>query len=265
MIAEMAQARAEIASTPAAVVVANHAMGLYELAAIHLSQQPPNLAEAGVGRRRPGRPDQGPRGPAGRERGHPEPGPQPAPDGLRRADPATAGGGERAAATRRDDRPRHRRGRLHRIAHGPAAARARAATSSSSTRWRAATARPPSARPLVVGDIADADLVRRTDHRARGRQHRPLRRLQGGRRVDGGPRQVLRQQRGQDQRPGRRGPHRRGRQGRVLLVLLGLRHPPAAPGGRGPPLRPREPLRREQAHRRAHARAGTASSTAPAR
>lgn len=48
MIADMAQARAEIASTPAAVVVANHAMGLYELAAIHLSQQPPNLAEAGV-------------------------------------------------------------------------------------------------------------------------------------------------------------------------------------------------------------------------
>lgn len=48
MIGEMAKARAEIASTPAAVVVANHAMGLYELAAIHLSQQPPNLAEAGV-------------------------------------------------------------------------------------------------------------------------------------------------------------------------------------------------------------------------
>jgi hypothetical protein len=48
MIAEMAQARAEIAGTPAAVVVSNHAMGLYELAAIHLSQQPPNLPEAGV-------------------------------------------------------------------------------------------------------------------------------------------------------------------------------------------------------------------------
>ncbi len=48
MIAEMAQARAEIASTPAAVVVSNHAMGLYELAAIHLSQQPPNLDEANV-------------------------------------------------------------------------------------------------------------------------------------------------------------------------------------------------------------------------
>jgi hypothetical protein len=48
MIAEMAETRAQLASTPAAVVVANHAMGLYELAAIHLSQQPPNLSEAGV-------------------------------------------------------------------------------------------------------------------------------------------------------------------------------------------------------------------------
>lgn len=48
MIAQMAQARAEIAETPAAVVVSNHAMGLYELAAIHLSQSPPNLAEAGL-------------------------------------------------------------------------------------------------------------------------------------------------------------------------------------------------------------------------
>ena len=33
-------------STPAEVVVANHAYGLFELAAIHLSQQPPNLEEA---------------------------------------------------------------------------------------------------------------------------------------------------------------------------------------------------------------------------
>lgn len=46
MIAQMAEARAELASTPAEVVVANHAMGLYELAAIHLSQDPPNLTEA---------------------------------------------------------------------------------------------------------------------------------------------------------------------------------------------------------------------------
>jgi hypothetical protein len=33
---------------PAAQVVANHAMGCWELAAIHLSAQPPNFAEAQV-------------------------------------------------------------------------------------------------------------------------------------------------------------------------------------------------------------------------
>jgi hypothetical protein len=48
MVGEMAEARRQLAEAPAAVVVANHAMGLYELAAIHLSQQPPNLAEAKV-------------------------------------------------------------------------------------------------------------------------------------------------------------------------------------------------------------------------
>ena len=46
--AEMQQVREELVSVPAAVVVANHAMGLYELAAIHLSSQPPNLPEAKV-------------------------------------------------------------------------------------------------------------------------------------------------------------------------------------------------------------------------
>lgn len=46
---EMAEVRAEVASTPAAVIVANHVMGFYELAAIHLSQTPPNFAEAMVG------------------------------------------------------------------------------------------------------------------------------------------------------------------------------------------------------------------------
>ena len=44
--AEMAEVRRQLASVPAEVVVANHLMGLYELAAIHLSQQPPNF-EAG--------------------------------------------------------------------------------------------------------------------------------------------------------------------------------------------------------------------------
>jgi hypothetical protein len=43
---EMAEVRDQLGQVPAAVVVANHAMGCYELAAIHLSSQPPKLAEA---------------------------------------------------------------------------------------------------------------------------------------------------------------------------------------------------------------------------
>jgi len=46
--AEMAEARARLAETPASLVVANHAMGLYELGAIHLSQDPPSMPEAKV-------------------------------------------------------------------------------------------------------------------------------------------------------------------------------------------------------------------------
>lgn len=48
MARELAEARARIAETPAAEVVANHAMGLYELAAIHLGGEPPALDEAKV-------------------------------------------------------------------------------------------------------------------------------------------------------------------------------------------------------------------------
>ena len=44
--AELQALQEELARTPAAVVVVNHAMGLFELAALHLSQQPPNLGEA---------------------------------------------------------------------------------------------------------------------------------------------------------------------------------------------------------------------------
>jgi hypothetical protein len=43
---EIAAVRAKLARVPAATVVANHAMGLYELAAIHLSQDAPNFTEA---------------------------------------------------------------------------------------------------------------------------------------------------------------------------------------------------------------------------
>lgn len=42
----LAQARARLAETPAQVVVANHVVGLYELAAIHLGANPPRLDEA---------------------------------------------------------------------------------------------------------------------------------------------------------------------------------------------------------------------------
>lgn len=48
MAAELAEARARLADTPSSMVVANHAMGLYELGAIHLSNNPPNLSEGKV-------------------------------------------------------------------------------------------------------------------------------------------------------------------------------------------------------------------------
>lgn len=44
--AEMNQVRQQLGQVPAAVVIANHAMGCYELAAIHLSSQPPKFGEA---------------------------------------------------------------------------------------------------------------------------------------------------------------------------------------------------------------------------
>jgi len=43
---EMAQVREQILQAPASVVVANHAMGIYELAAIHLMAPEPKLTEA---------------------------------------------------------------------------------------------------------------------------------------------------------------------------------------------------------------------------
>ena len=47
-IRELAESRERLKSVPASVVVANHAMGLYELAALHLSSQPPSFAQATV-------------------------------------------------------------------------------------------------------------------------------------------------------------------------------------------------------------------------
>ena len=47
-IRDLAESRERLKAVPASVVVANHAMGLYELAALHLSDQPPNFAEGAV-------------------------------------------------------------------------------------------------------------------------------------------------------------------------------------------------------------------------
>ena len=49
LAAQVAEVRQQLAETPANLVVANHVMGFYELAAIHLSQTPPNCGEAMVG------------------------------------------------------------------------------------------------------------------------------------------------------------------------------------------------------------------------
>jgi len=46
--ADVAALRDQLARTPAAVVVANHCLGLWELAALHLSLQPPQLEEAAL-------------------------------------------------------------------------------------------------------------------------------------------------------------------------------------------------------------------------
>ena len=46
--AQIDEARARVAEVPAEVVVINHALGLYELAAIHLSAAPPDLAAAAL-------------------------------------------------------------------------------------------------------------------------------------------------------------------------------------------------------------------------
>ena len=44
--AKMAELRQQLAEAPAEVVIANHCFGMFELAALHLSLQPPKLAEA---------------------------------------------------------------------------------------------------------------------------------------------------------------------------------------------------------------------------
>ncbi|MDQ1374470.1 MAG: hypothetical protein QOJ09_1808 [Actinomycetota bacterium] len=46
--ARMEQLREQLADTPAELVIANHCYGLFELAALHLSLDPPQLDQAGL-------------------------------------------------------------------------------------------------------------------------------------------------------------------------------------------------------------------------
>jgi hypothetical protein len=48
MMVEMAEAQAQLAAAPAAQVIVNHLRGFYELASIHLSQDPPHFDEASL-------------------------------------------------------------------------------------------------------------------------------------------------------------------------------------------------------------------------
>lgn len=43
---QVAQIRAELAETPPEIVIANHLMGMYELASVHLTQDEPNMEAA---------------------------------------------------------------------------------------------------------------------------------------------------------------------------------------------------------------------------
>ena len=44
--AELAEVQRQLLETPASVIIANHAIGLFQLAALHLNQQPPNFIDA---------------------------------------------------------------------------------------------------------------------------------------------------------------------------------------------------------------------------
>ena len=44
--AELAEVQRQLLETPASVIIANHCIGLFQLAALHLNQQPPNFVDA---------------------------------------------------------------------------------------------------------------------------------------------------------------------------------------------------------------------------
>ena len=88
MQAEMDRVRAQLLEAPASVVIANHAMGIYELAAIHLTADAPKLGEVVLAIDALSRAGRRARGSAGRARTHPAGGAHPAEGRLpRRAQP----------------------------------------------------------------------------------------------------------------------------------------------------------------------------------
>jgi hypothetical protein len=44
--ADLAEVQRQLLETPASVIIANHAIGLFQLAALHLNQLPPNFVDA---------------------------------------------------------------------------------------------------------------------------------------------------------------------------------------------------------------------------
>ncbi len=188
MATEMAQVREQLASVPAAVVVANHAMGLYELAAIHLRQQPPNLAEAKVAIDAFGALSGSLEGPPRRRRGDPRRRPA-----TSCAWPTCRSSGVRRPATT-DVTILVTGGAGYIGSHTARLLRQRdetwwSSTPSSSVRLTRSWARPWSWATSPTPTWWPAPS------RARRRRGRALRRLQGGGRVDGTARALLRQQR----------------------------------------------------------------------
>ena len=83
LAARLAQMQEQLARTPAEVVIANHAFGLFELAALHLSQQPANLAQARLAIDALGALVEGMTGRLGAHEPRAHRGPRPAPPGVR--------------------------------------------------------------------------------------------------------------------------------------------------------------------------------------
>ena len=252
MAQEMADVQRQMAEAPAAVVIANHAMGLYELATIHLRQQPPNLPEAKVAIDAFGALLESLKGRLGPD----EPTLFQALDQLRMA---------LSSSRRRPVRETGARtssfvtvlvtgGAGYIGSHTVRLLRERGATSSCSTAWSSATAMRCSARRSSRAHIDDGELVQRmvAEHGIESVIHFAAYKAAGE----------------SMEQPARYFANNVGGTNALLdaLRLAGVDKvvfsstcavygtPTKLPGRRSPLARAREPLRREQAHGRADAR-----------